>query len=422
MTGPYAYYACQSGIWFTSAAITGPWTVAAWVPASIYSIPPSSPLYNLTYVQVYGSTPTVVYVGYTPGYTGAIVSDGVVVYGTGYVYTPWIGTVWYGPPVTYGYGVNLAYTPWTGWAFAFGVGCGFAMGAAMCGYGWGYCGWGWGAACGGWYGALRRGRLGLRRRRGLGTGLRALVLGQRLQPVGLDERRHAQRRRLQRVDRQRVARAGGRVLQLDDRASPRRGQRGQAATTPTPATTPPASAEPLYNTTDRRDRPRALAARSATPTRASRSRAAHGTVTGPGGNTYLGRGRSTTTTAASPRRQQRLRRPRRQRLQGRRRKRLVADDPRRLRGSTGGSSLRGSNNLDSWESPARPGTSTGATSARATGAARLGRRKLGRRQPLLGRSGGGWGGRSRRLGRGRRIPGRRIPTVTPTCAWNTIAA
>jgi hypothetical protein len=152
VTGPYGYYACQSGIWLSSVSVNGPWTVTAWVPASIYSIPPSSPLYNLTYVQIYGSTPTVVYVGYTPGYTGAIVSDGVVVYGTGYDYTPWVGSVWYGPPVTYGYGVNIAYTPWSGWAFAFGVGCGFAMGAAMCGYGWGYAGWGWGAACGGFYG------------------------------------------------------------------------------------------------------------------------------------------------------------------------------------------------------------------------------------------------------------------------------
>jgi len=152
MTGPYAYYACQSGIWFSSPSVNGPWAVAAWVPSSIYSIPPSSPLYYLTYVQVYGSTPSVVYVGYTPGYTGAIVYDGTVVYGTGYVYSPWIGSVWYGPPVTYGWGCGLAYTPWTGWAFAFGVGCGFAMGAAMCGYGWGYYGWGWGCACGGWYG------------------------------------------------------------------------------------------------------------------------------------------------------------------------------------------------------------------------------------------------------------------------------
>ena len=52
--------------------------------ASGQMIPPSSPLYNLTYVQVYGSTPTVVYTGYTPGYTGAYVSDGCIVYGTGY--------------------------------------------------------------------------------------------------------------------------------------------------------------------------------------------------------------------------------------------------------------------------------------------------------------------------------------------------
>ncbi len=152
MTAPNSYYLCQSGVWFTSTAVTGPWIVAAWVPATIYTIPPASPVYYVTYVQVYGSTPTVVYVGYTPGYTGAIVYNGVVVYGTGYVYDPWIGTVWYGPPVTYGYGVNMAYTPYTGWAFAFGVGCGFAMGAAMCGYGWGYYGWGWGAAWGGWYG------------------------------------------------------------------------------------------------------------------------------------------------------------------------------------------------------------------------------------------------------------------------------
>jgi len=152
MTGANSYYMCQAGIWFTSTAVTGPWIVAAWVPSTIYTIPPTSPLYNLTYVQVYGSTPTVVYVGYTPGYSSMIVYNGVVVYGTGYVYSPWIGSVWYGPPVTYGYGVNIAYTPYTGWAFAFGVGCGFAMGAAMCGYGWGYYGWGWGGCWGGYYG------------------------------------------------------------------------------------------------------------------------------------------------------------------------------------------------------------------------------------------------------------------------------
>jgi hypothetical protein len=53
-------------------------------------------------------------------------ADGVVVYGTGYVYTPYVGTTLYVCyPVTYGYGCNPCWTPWAGWA------CGFAAGYAM---------------------------------------------------------------------------------------------------------------------------------------------------------------------------------------------------------------------------------------------------------------------------------------------------
>ena len=55
----------------------------------IYTIPPSSPMYNVTYVKVYGATPTAVTYGYTAGYTMAFVSAGVVVYGTGYYYRRW---------------------------------------------------------------------------------------------------------------------------------------------------------------------------------------------------------------------------------------------------------------------------------------------------------------------------------------------
>ena len=40
------------------------------VPAAIYTIPASSPLHYVTYVHIYEATPTVVYVGYTPGYMG----------------------------------------------------------------------------------------------------------------------------------------------------------------------------------------------------------------------------------------------------------------------------------------------------------------------------------------------------------------
>jgi len=51
----------------------------------------------VTYVKVYNSTPEVVYVGYTPGYYGTVVSANTttVVYGTGWYYPPYIGSgVW----------------------------------------------------------------------------------------------------------------------------------------------------------------------------------------------------------------------------------------------------------------------------------------------------------------------------------------
>ncbi len=126
-------YAVYNGVWFVSPAVGGPWKAAVEVPAEIYSIPASSPLHYVTYVRIYDSDDSTVVVGYTPGYYGATVSDGVVVCGTGYAYDPWVGGAWYGYPSTYGYGCGLTYSPWNGWAFTFGVG-----------WAWGY----WG----GWYG------------------------------------------------------------------------------------------------------------------------------------------------------------------------------------------------------------------------------------------------------------------------------
>ena len=56
--------------------------MATHVPSVIYTIPPSSPLHYVAYAYVYGSTPEVVYTGYTPGYLGTVVAPGpVVVYG-----------------------------------------------------------------------------------------------------------------------------------------------------------------------------------------------------------------------------------------------------------------------------------------------------------------------------------------------------
>jgi len=118
-----SYYAVVAGVWFTAAQLTGPWTIATSVPAVIYAIPPSSPLHYVTYVRIYEATPQYVYVGYTPGYMGTVVTSyGTVVYGTGFVYTPWIGTVWYPPPYTYGVAAAPIYNPYVGYTYAFALG------------------------------------------------------------------------------------------------------------------------------------------------------------------------------------------------------------------------------------------------------------------------------------------------------------
>ena len=119
----YTYYALRAGVWFTATSLNGSWVVAISVPAVIYTIPPSSPLYYVTFVRVYGSTPDVVYLGYTPGYLGTVVEpDGTVVYGTGYVYQPWVGTVYYPPPVTYGVQAQTVYNPAAGMAYGMALG------------------------------------------------------------------------------------------------------------------------------------------------------------------------------------------------------------------------------------------------------------------------------------------------------------
>lgn len=119
----HTFYALRAGVWFTATSVKGSWVVAISVPAVIYTVPPSSPLYYVTFVRVYGYTPEVVYVGYTPGYLGTVVEpDGTVVYGTGYVYQPWVGTVYYPAPVTYGVQAQPVYNPEADMAFGMAMG------------------------------------------------------------------------------------------------------------------------------------------------------------------------------------------------------------------------------------------------------------------------------------------------------------
>ncbi len=110
------YYALDNGVWFFSDSAEGPWTAATSVPAVIYTIPRSHPLHYVTYVRVYDAAGDDVYVGYTPGYVGSYVTtERTVVYGTGWYYRPWIGTVWYAPPVTWGFGFSFYYSWWNPW-------------------------------------------------------------------------------------------------------------------------------------------------------------------------------------------------------------------------------------------------------------------------------------------------------------------
>lgn len=78
------YYCCHDAVWFVASTPTGVWEVADAVPSAIYSIPPTSPLHNDTYVYVFGSTTDSVVTGYTSGYLGGFLAPtGVLMFGQG---------------------------------------------------------------------------------------------------------------------------------------------------------------------------------------------------------------------------------------------------------------------------------------------------------------------------------------------------
>ena len=114
-----AFYALSNSVWFVANSPFGPWTAATSVPPVIYTIPRSSPVHYVTYVRVYEATPEVVYEGYTPGYVGSYVApENTVVYGTGWSYQPWVGSVWYGQPVTWGFGFSAFNSWWDPWPWS----------------------------------------------------------------------------------------------------------------------------------------------------------------------------------------------------------------------------------------------------------------------------------------------------------------
>ena len=70
---------------------TGPWEVTGdRARRQIYTIPVSSPSYNVTYVTVQSRTPTAVVFVASPAYSGVMVAWGCAVWGTGYYYPPYV--------------------------------------------------------------------------------------------------------------------------------------------------------------------------------------------------------------------------------------------------------------------------------------------------------------------------------------------
>src|SRR5215468_2876745 len=116
------YYLCLQGVWFMAPTATGRWSTCMSVPNEIYTIPSSSPVYNVTYVTQTANPDGTVTSNYTAGYlgtfilgaaTGAILADG-----SGYWWPPYAyGGAYYPYPATYsgaywGYGYHPYATPY----------------------------------------------------------------------------------------------------------------------------------------------------------------------------------------------------------------------------------------------------------------------------------------------------------------------
>ena len=128
------YYLVENGVWYVSSSPNGPWQVSDHRPEQVDTILPTSPVYNVKYVRVYDSTPEVVYVGYTPGYTGSYIYRNTIFYGTGWYYRPWVSPYYYYPRHST-WGFNASYNSWSGWNFGLSWGWGpFSVGYYSGGY------------------------------------------------------------------------------------------------------------------------------------------------------------------------------------------------------------------------------------------------------------------------------------------------
>jgi hypothetical protein len=115
------YYLCLQGVWFMAPTATGPWSTCMSVPTEIYTIPSSSPVYNVTYVTQTANPDGTVTSNYTAGYLGSFIlgaaTGAILADGSGYWWPPYCNAGYYYPyPATYcgayyGYGYHYG-TPY----------------------------------------------------------------------------------------------------------------------------------------------------------------------------------------------------------------------------------------------------------------------------------------------------------------------
>lgn len=127
------FYCCDQGVWYQSDSPNGPWVVATSIPDDVLLIPPTCPLFNCKYAYISGYSNDYVDVGYYPGYLGCYTFGPTIVWGTGFRYRGWYGSLFCPRPITWG--CRAGYIPWTGsWAF----GIGYDPDWFNCGFGWGF--------------------------------------------------------------------------------------------------------------------------------------------------------------------------------------------------------------------------------------------------------------------------------------------
>ena len=87
------YYLCHDGAWYSSTRAQGPWKFATEVPEAIYTIPPTDPAYNVTFVRLdsFDDSSNKVAYSHTMGYRRT--------YSTGYYRGLWnrLALSWPGP-------------------------------------------------------------------------------------------------------------------------------------------------------------------------------------------------------------------------------------------------------------------------------------------------------------------------------------